>query len=115
MKYRSKQLEDFLLDLSPLYKEELENIIIEKEPKNRTETDMILAEFRKDKEFVKLGKFTVQYWTQRGWSKIEGNIRKSKKEVNPSGTPMEERFWENRINPITGIKYTRDEIKYKIK
>jgi hypothetical protein len=79
MKYRSKQLEDFLLDLSLRYKEELENIISEKEPKNRTETDLILAEFRKDKEFIKLGKFTIQYWTQRGWSKTEANIRKVKK------------------------------------
>lgn len=115
MNYRSKQLEEFLLDLSPEYKEEVENIIRDKDPKNRVETDLILAEFRKNKKFIKLGKFTIQYWTQRGWSKSEASIRKSKKIVNPSGTPMEERFWIDKINPITGLKYTKKEIEYKIK
>jgi hypothetical protein len=28
---------------------------------------------------------------------------------------MEVRFWEDRINPITSIKYTKEEIKYKIR
>jgi hypothetical protein len=115
MNYRSKQLEEFIVDLSPEYKEELELIIKEKEPKNRSETDRILSEFRREKKFIKIGKFTVKYWTQRGWSLSEANLKKSKKIGNPTGTPMQETFWINKINPDTGNKYTEEEAKYKIR
>jgi hypothetical protein len=50
MKYRSKQLEEFISDLSPVYQKELESIIEEKNPKNRSETDKILVKFREDKK-----------------------------------------------------------------
>lgn len=117
MKYRSKQLEDFIEDLSPAYRKELELIIEERNPRNRSETDQILAEFRRSKRFIKLGKFTEKYWIQRGWSMEESRIKKNdnRKKANPDGTPMQIDYWRKRINPKTDENYTEREALYKIR
>lgn len=117
MKIVTRELEKFLVDLSPEYKEELILIIEKESPKNRQSTDSILARFRKDKGFVKVGKFTTTYWEQRGWSKEDSLIKRNENRVNniPQGSPMQIKYWEKRINPKTGNHYTKEESLYKIK
>lgn len=117
MKYRSKQLDEFIEDLSPVYSKELELIIQERNPRNRSETDQILMEFRRSKGFIKLGKFTEKYWIQRGWSIEESRIKKNdnRKKVNPGGTPMQIEYWKKRINSKTDKNYTESEALYKIR
>lgn len=117
MKIVTRELEKFLVDLSPEYKEELILIIEKESPKNRQSTDSILARFRKDKGFVKVGKFTTTYWEQRGWSKEDSLIKRNENRVNniPQGSPMQIEYWEKRINPKTGNHYTKEESLYKIK
>ena len=111
------ELEKFLRDLSPKYKEEL-MIIIEKEsPKTIQSTNKILSKFRRDKGFIKVGKFTTAYWEQRGWSREDSLVKKKENRVNniPNGSPMQTKYWEKKINPKTGNNYTKEEAEYKIK
>lgn len=112
-----KELNDFIKDLSEGFKEELLNIVGIKNPINRSSMDSILMEFRKNKKFTKVGKFTKLYWTQRGWDESYAEIkRKENKIFNlPNGSPMQKSFWLNSVNPKTGEKYTEGETEYKIK
>jgi hypothetical protein len=115
--FLSKELKKFTEDLSPLYREELISIIEKEIPKNRTETDRILAKFRIEKGFVKVGKFTNKYWEQRGWSSEEASAKKKQNRVNniPHGSPMQIEYWLKKTNPRTGHNYTKEEAQYKIK
>lgn len=117
MKYRSKQLEEFILDLSPEYQKELESIIEKENPKNRSKTDKILSKFREDKKFIKVGKFTKQYWLQRGWGEEEATEKRKENLINniPHGSPMQVEYWTKKINPKTGSNYTKEESEYKIR
>jgi hypothetical protein len=117
MKTVSKELEKFLVDLSHEYKKEVMSIIEKESPKNRQLTDMILAKFRRDKGFLKVGKFTTTYWEQRGWSKEDALTKREENRVNniPQGSPMQVKYWEKRINPKTDNNYTREESEYKIR
>jgi len=117
MRYTSKQLDEFIVDLSEEYRNEIESIIEEKNPKNRSETDKILADFRKIKGFIKVGKFTERYWIQRGWTMEESIIKKNenKRIQEPGGSPMQIEYWIKRINPKTKNNYTIEEAKYKIR
>lgn len=112
-----KELDSFLEDLSIGYREELLERVKITNPKNRSEMDGLLRSFRKEKKFNKIGKFTKMYWTQRGWSSEDAEIKKSENKVNniPNGSPMQESYWLNSINPKTGRKYSIEEAKYKIK
>lgn len=75
----------------------------------------ILVIFKKEHNFKACGKFTKQYWVQRGWSEDDAIILKEKfKRKLPPG-PMQVEFWTKKINPNTCLKYTEDEAKYKIK
>ena len=113
----SKELEKFLVDLSPEYKKEVLSIIETESPRTRQSTDKILAKFRRDKGFLKVGKFTTTYWEQRGWSKDNALTKKEENRVNniPQGSPMQVKYWEKKINPKTGNNYTREESEYKIR
>jgi very-short-patch-repair endonuclease len=117
MKFISKELEYFLSDLSEEYKNELISIVEDKNPKNRYETDLILSKFRKDKGFIKVGKFTSKYWEQRGWNKKDSEEKKKKSKINniPNGSPMQIKYWTNRTNEKTGFNYTEEEAIYKIR
>lgn len=117
MKTASKELEKFLVDLSPEYKKEVIFTIEKELPKTRQLTDRILAKFRRDKGFLKVGKFTTTYWEQRGWSREDALIKREENRVNniPQGSPMQVKYWEKRINPKTGNNYTREESEYKIR
>lgn len=117
MKTVSKELEKFLVDLSHEYKKEVISTIEKESPKNRQLTDRILAKFRRDKGFLKVGKFTTTYWEQRGWSKEDALTKREENRVNniPQGSPMQVKYWEKRINPKTGNNYTKEESEYKIR
>ena len=117
MEYKSKQLEDFLKDLSPNFKKELLLIVEIKCPKNRSQMEQILLEFRKNKAFIKVGRFTKKYWEQRGWNPLESELKKKENSVNnfPNGSPMQIEYWTRKINPTSGVFYTEVEAKYKIK
>jgi hypothetical protein len=112
-----KELNLFLEDLSDPYKKELLEKVIQEKPKNRTEMDKLLSAFRNNKKFLKLGKFTKNYWIQRGWSESEAQIKKKENKVNnqPYGSPMQKKYWMNFTNPQTDKKYTEREAEYKIK
>jgi hypothetical protein len=112
-----KQLKDFIKDLSEGFKKELLNLIEIKNPVNRSSMDAILMEFRKNKGFTKVGRFTKLYWTQRGWNDDDAELKKKASKVNnqPHGTPMQKSFWMKIENPNTGKKYTESEAEYKIK
>lgn len=117
MKTVSKELEKFLVDLSHEYKKEVISTIEKESPKNRQSTDRILAKFRRDKGFLKVGKFTTTYWEQRGWSKDDALTKREENRVNniPQGSPMQVKYWEKKINPKTDNNYTREESEYKIR
>jgi hypothetical protein len=98
MKTVSKELEKFLVDLSHEYKKEVISTIEKESPKNRQSTDRILAKFRRDKGFLKVGKFTTTYWEQRGWSKDDALTKREENRVNniPQGSPMQVKYWEKK-------------------
>jgi hypothetical protein len=112
-----KELNNFIKDLSEEFKKELLNMVEIKNPTNRSIMDSILMEFRKNKGFTKVGRFTKLYWTQRGWNENDAEIKKKENKVNnqPYGSPMQKSFWLNFENPNTGKKYTEDEAEYKIR
>lgn len=110
-------IENFIKYLSDEYRQEVLFLIKEKDPKNKSELNSLLSEFRKNKGFVKVGRSTEKYWIQRGWSREESLELKKNYKVNnfPHGTPMQTKYWLDRINPMTGEKYTIEEAKYKIR
>lgn len=75
----------------------------------------ILKDFKKEHKFKACGKFTTQYWIQRGWSEeMALSLKKEFKRELPPG-PMQVEFWQKKINPATDMNYTVAEAKYKIK
>ena len=111
----TKEIKYFFDDLSEKYQNELLSIIEDKNPKNKTEINLILREFRKNHSFKAVGKFTSLYWEQRGWTKKESLAKRKEKKCGDSGSPMQIKFWVNKINKKTGNLYTEEEAKYKIK
>ena len=112
-----KELEFFIKDLSKIFKEELLEKVDIENPRNRTEMDKILRNFRKNKGFTKIGKFTRGYWIQRGWNSEEAEMKRKENKVNniPHGSPMSKEYWMNFKNLKTGNFYTREEAEYKIR
>lgn len=117
MKYIECKIKEFSDDLSENYKIEFNNILKNNPPKIRKDIDLILENFRKSKEFKKVGKGTKTYWLQRGFTENESQIKKSQHSTNliPHGSPMQIKYWIRLINEQTGKNYTEEEAKYKIK
>jgi hypothetical protein len=112
-----EELDFFIKDLSEEFRKEILKIVEIQNPKNRSEMINILMNFRKEKKFVKIGKFTKNYWLQRGWSEKESDIKRKENKINnqPYGSPMQKKYWMNFKNPKTGNNYTEEEAIYKIK
>lgn len=110
-------IEEFLKDLSEEYQKEFLKYLDINNAKNLSDIRKILSEFRKIKGFKKVGKFTIDYWIQRGWDKETALIKKKENRVNniPNGSPMQIKYWTCRVNEKTGNLYTQEEAIYKIK
>lgn len=83
-------------------------------PKNLTEYRKNLIKFKQSKGIIAIGKFTMRYWLSRGWSLNEAKIKKKMFKRDLGLSPMQIDFWITKINPNTGVFFTKEEAKYKI-
>lgn len=101
-------------NFSDKFKNELVEIITQLNPKNLSEYRKILVEFKQSKGIIPVGRFTKLYWISRGWSEKEAKNKKIKFKRKLDFSPMQVKFWLDKINPKTNINFTEEEAKYKI-
>lgn len=108
-------MNNYINDLTIKLEEELNELIY---PVNtKKEINKVLKEFKLKYGIIAIGKFTLRYWTSRGWSENDAKVlvKKNKRNQDNLSSPMTIKFWLNKINENTGIFYTEEEAKDKIK
>lgn len=112
-----KIIDDNIKNLSEPLKFELLELIQNTTPFTKTHIKTIIATFKKEHGIIAIGKFTKRYWQSRGWSDDETLklIKLNQRNKSNLISPLSVKYWENKINPITGNLFTSYEIDMEIK
>lgn len=112
-------LDNVIKDLEPNYRQTLFNELLAR-PGNISKT-ATLTFFASKFIAPASGKYSKNYWLNRGWNTIQASVfasvaakeRKAAPDYKPHISPYSREFWTAKINPDTGLNYTADEADFQ--
>jgi very-short-patch-repair endonuclease len=98
-----KELKSYLSDFTKHLRHEYLKLITEDDLKKGTNS--FYRYIRKVISMPVIGKSTLRYWTSRGWSDEEAELKRIKLKKDPTKSPMNVNFWINKGMSLEDAEY----------